>query len=395
MRPDLQQQFLEEFEPARFERFLHTLEQRIGMHIEFRVCECPIFMSHAFRGTLERAATEILLECVSPAMRRESEHTLEDRYRVPGDEGHPLFAVLDFAVTQTPDGEYRPKLIEMQGFPSLFGYQLLYGQTARDVYELDPALATTLGGLSEEDYIRRLREAILGGHDPDQVALLEFAPQEQKTRPDFLALRGLIGIEETDIRSVRKEGKTLLHERGGRWVPIKRIFNRAIIDELDEHKAALAFHWGDELDVEWAGHPNWYFRISKFLLPFLEHAAVPRTWRLDRMDQMPADLENFVLKPLYSFAGKGVNVSPTRNDVERARAEQAANYILQEKVDYKPCVITPEGLNKIEIRIMLIWPADAAGPTPVMSLIRTGRGPMMGVRYNNVPWSGSSTGLFI
>lgn len=395
MLTDLQQEFCARFRPGDYDKFLTTFESLIGTKILFRVCEAPIFVAHSFRLRLEEAAKTILMQCLQPEYLQRSDATLEARYTVAGQDEKPLFSVVDFAVTQTTDGDYQPKLIELQGFPSLFGYQFLFAITARDFYRLPESLEATFSGISETEYIDLLKTAILGEHDPDQVALLEFDPDNQKTRPDFLALERLIGIQTSDIRSVRKEGNRLLHLRNGVWTPIRRVFNRAIIDELDEQQAEIPFQWNDELDLEWAGHPNWYFRISKFTLPFLHHPSVPRSYRLDKLDNIPADLQHYVLKPLYSFAGKGVNVFPTQQDVEELRHSQADKYVLQEKVQYSKCVPTPEGLNKVEIRVLLLWLPSWDEPLPVMSLARTGRGPMMGVRYNSVPWSGSSGCLFL
>lgn len=395
MLPNAQEYFARhQFSPERYKLFLERLNETVGMTIEYRVAEMPVFISQDFKHKLEHAAIDILTQCTEPAYLKRSDSTLEARYTVPNEAPKPLFAVVDFAVTQAEDGTYEPKLIELQGFPSLYGYQYYYAQMVKEVFGLDPAYGITLGGLSETEYVELLRKTILGGYEPEHVALLEYKPQEQKTRPDFLALRKLIGLEETDILSVKKEGRTLYHQRDGRWTPIRRIFNRAIIDELDEQAADLPFSWTDDLDVEWAGHPNWYFRISKFSLPYLSGSAVPKTFFINELEHVPDDLERYVLKPLYSFAGKGVNVAPTRADIEAIPAGQRAQWVLMEKVQYAESIYTPEGMNKAEVRAMMIWPDDRDKPLPVMSLIRTGRGPMMGVRYNNVPWSGSSGGLF-
>lgn len=383
-----------QFSPEKYKRFLEQLQRELGVPIEYRVAEMPMFISHDFRQQLEQATIDILLQCTNPPYREKSQETLEPRYTVPNENDRPLFAVVDFAVTQLPDGTFAPKLIELQGFPSLFGYQYYFGKVAKEVYGLDARYSVTLGGLHDQEYITLLRTTLLGNYEPQDTVLLEYKPEEQKTRTDFSALHNLIGIETTDILSVKKEGRRLYRQRNGEWIPIRRIFNRAIIDELDEQGAELPFAWNDDLDVEWAGHPNWYFRISKFALPYLSGKAVPQTYFINELYNIPEDIENYVLKPLYSFAGKGVNVAPTRADIDDIPASQRAQWVLMEKVRYAECLYTPEGMNKAEVRIMTIWPPNRETPLPVMSLVRSGRGPMMGVRYNSVPWSGSSGGLF-
>ncbi|MES2767005.1 MAG: hypothetical protein V4642_14115 [Bacteroidota bacterium] len=395
MLPHIQEEYARKiFSGEKFEAFKTAMDEACGMHIPYRVTEMPVFVSAAFKKKLEDAAVAIITQCTEGEIFKASAVTLEPRYTVPRESPHPTFAVVDFAVTQDAAGEFQPKLIELQGFPSLYGYQYVFATEIKKAFGLADDWDFTFSGLTEAEYVALLKEALLKDFSPDECALLEYKPLEQKTRPDFLALKALTGLEETDILKVKKDGKTLLHERNGKWVPLRRIFNRAIIDELDEKNVELPFSWQDELDVEWAGHPNWYFRISKFVLPFLKHESVPKTMFLHQLDEIPSDLENYVLKPLYSFAGKGVNIAPTESDIAAIPQKDREHWVLQEKVRYAECVYTPEGMNKVEIRVMMIWPDDAEKPLPVMSLVRTGRGPMMNVNYNSLPWSGSSGCLF-
>jgi len=396
MLPHIQEEFARKiFTKEKYEVFKNRLDLACGMEIAYRVAEMPVFVSNSFKKKLEDAAVSIISQCTNPEFLKRSEATLEPRYTVPNEDKHPIFAVADFAVTMDDAGEFQPKLIELQGFPSLYGYQYLFAEEIKKAYGISDEFTSTFSGLSDDKYVEILKTALLKNHDPDDVCLLEYKPEEQKTRPDFLALRRLTGIEETDIMSVKKEGNLLMHHRKMTWVPIRRIFNRAIIDELDEKGVELPFSWQDELDVEWAGHPNWYFRISKFALPFLKHESVPKATFLHELDAVPQDVaSNYVLKPLYSFAGKGVNIAPTEADIMAIAQANREHWVLQEKVRYAECVYTPEGMNKVEIRVMLIWLEEWDKPLPVMSLVRTGRGPMMNVNYNSFPWSGSSGCLF-
>jgi hypothetical protein len=233
--------------------------------------------------------------------------------------------------------------------------------------------------------------AILGGHDPEQVVLMEIDPDHQKTRPDFVETERRWGVRAVDITTLVKEGRRLLYRRDGRLVPIRRIYNRTIIDELVRRKVTAPFDYRDDLDVEWAGHPNWYFRISKFSLPWLKHPSVPRTWFLDRLEKMPADRENFVLKPLYSFAGAGIVFEPTDADLAAIPADRRHDYVVQERVRFTPVIETPHGGTQVEIRIMYVWLDELRA---VMPLLRMGRGKMMGVDHNkNLEWVGASAAL--
>ncbi len=378
-----------------YHQFLRDLDNDVGMKIEYRVCEMPIFHTAEMKKKLEKAATEIGMECMGEKHLRASTTSLKPEYTVPGNEGKPLFVIVDFAITGNEIDGWEPKVVELQGFPSLYGYQFALANRMLQTYPyLQNDFTGTFSNLENAQYIELVRNAIVAESDPDEIALLEIDPTAQKTRPDFLMVQKLFGVQETNIRDVRKEGRQLYHQRNGKWVPLRRIFNRTIIDELDEMGVEIPFRWTDDLDVEWAGHPNWYFRISKHSLPHLKHKSVPTSTLLSEMEYIPDSLENYVLKPLFSFAGKGVNINPTQKDIDEIPHSEYTNWVLQERINYAECVYTPYGMNKVEVRVMSLWLPEWDKPLPVISLARTGRGPMMGVRYNSVPWTGSSVCLF-
>jgi hypothetical protein len=252
-------------------------------------------------------------------------------------------------------------------------------------------LCVFLGDLDDQSYDALLRRAIVGDHDPEQVILMEIDPDHQKTRPDFVITGRRLAVRTVDIRSIVQHDRQLFYPADGRRVPIRRIYNRTIVDELVRRGVKPPFDYRDDLDVEWAGHPNWYFRVSKFSLPWLRHPAVPRTWFLDQLESLPDDRENFVLKPLYSFAGSGIVFGPTDADLAAIPAERRHEYVLQERVRFTPVIETPHGPTQVEIRIMYIW-LDRL--TPVLPLLRMGRGKMMGVDHNrNMAWVGASAAL--
>ncbi|MGC1498579.1 MAG: hypothetical protein WA800_01155, partial [Terriglobales bacterium] len=260
-----------------------------------------------------------------------------------------------------------------------------------DVFGLDPNLKYFLSGLDASSYKKLMTDAIVAGHDPANVVIMEVHPEEQKTRPDFLLTEQLLGIRTVCITKIREQGRRLFYEENGRQVAIERIYNRTIVDELERKGIELPFDFRDDLDVEWAGHPNWYFRISKYSIPYLKHPSVPRTRFLDQLTDVPADLENFVLKPLYSFAGLGVVIAPTRADIDAIPADKRGEYILQERLNFTPIVETPYGTTKVELRLMYIWLDEML---PVLTIVRMGRGLMMGVDHNkNMKWVGSSAAL--
>ena len=394
MIPNMQSYFNTElFSDAKHAEFLTQLNIACGVPIEFRVAEMPIFIGKDLQFKLEQSAIDIIKACIDPKHLAIAKTAIPDEFNVPNQSNKPLFSVIDFAIIQDNNGEFQPKVIELQGFPSLFGYQLRFIECICKEYGLEQYSGFP-GLINTESYTTLLRESLIGNHDPDETCLLEYRPEQQKTLPDFSVIEQLTGMKTTDIESVKREGNVLYHQRNGKWVRIRRIFNRAIADELVEKSAKVPFDWRDDLNIEWAGHPNWYFLISKQSLPLIKHSAIPKSIFLSDLQDIPHSLEPFVLKPLFAFAGKGVIMDPKPSDIESIPIDERSGYILQEKINYADCVETPYGANKVEIRIMLIWPEQKESPIPVMSLARTGRGPMMGVRYNNMPWTGSSGCLF-
>ena len=392
MLPAFRQSFNSQFTPEKYERFKREMASRCGMEVPFRISETPCFFPRAMLDRLGNAGKELIRQLVdSPEYRARSESSLPARFRVPNEAPHPMFVQVDFGLVRDEAGELQPKLVELQAFPSLYAYQPVLAQTYIDVFGLDPGLRYYLSGLDPASYRALLRDAIVADHDPENVVLLEVHPEEQKTRPDFILTEKMLGVPTVCITKISKEGRRLFYEANGRRVLIQRIYNRAIVDELERKGVNLPFDFRDDLDVEWAGHPNWYFRISKYSIPYLKHSTVPRTWFLDQLTSVPDDLENFVLKPLYSFAGLGVIIAPSRKDIEAIPCEKRADYILQERLNFTPVVETPHGPTKVELRIMYVWVRDLL---PVLTIIRMGRGLMMGVDHNkNMEWVGSSAAL--
>jgi hypothetical protein len=414
MIPSLRQPFNANFTAEKYQAFVRRVDDACGTHVQFRLSETPCFFPKPLLDRMASDGQELIRQLVdNPAYRAKSDEAVPAEFKVPNEAPHPMFVQVDFGLVRDAGGALQPKLVELQAFPSLYAYQGPLAETYIDVYGLEkltsdlrprtsasapplPAferLKYLLSGLETSSYRELLRRAIVGSHDPENVILMEIHPQQQKTLPDFLLTEKMLGVRTVDIVDLKKEGSRLYYERGGKRIPIKRIYNRAIVDELERKNVKLSFDWRDPLDVEWAGHPNWYFRISKFSIPYLKHASVPKTWFLDRLEEIPADLENYALKPLYSFAGLGVVIAPSKGDIAAIPAEKRPYYILQERMHFEPVIATPFGGTKAEVRVMYVWLEEL---TPVLTIIRMGRGLMMGVDHNkNMEWVGASAGLYL
>lgn len=387
MIPSLRKKFNRAWTPRGYRRFLELIEQRSGVAPQFRHSETPCFLPAPLIDKMARYGREMVEQLLADSeYRRESEAAIPQRYRVPREADVPLFVQADFGL----DAKLEPQLVEIQGFPSLYAYQPLMEDCYREAYGIDAGLSALPAGLALDEYHELLRRAIVGEHDPANVILLEIDPARQKTRCDFLATERLFGVRAVDVRALRRERNRLWYERDGRPTPVERIYNRVIVDELERRAIELPFDFRDDLEVEWAGHPNWFFRLSKFSLPYLHHPAVPRAQFLSEA-QFHLPSEQYVLKPLYSFAGLGVIVGPTEEQIASVPPEKRNQFLLQDRVDFAPVVETPAGMAKIEVRIMYIWLDEMRA---VNTIVRMGRGAQMGVDHNkDLEWVGASAGF--
>jgi hypothetical protein len=394
--------FNERFTLGKYADLLRSLNERTQTNVEFRVAETPCFFPPELMQTMVNSGIELTEQLLgNQKYMSESNAAIPAEYCVPNQDARPHFMTVDFGLVRDADGKLQPKLVEMQAFPSLFGYQPILAQSYIDIYGLESSLQYRLGGLDDASYWSLLRETIVGKHDPENVVLAEINPEQQKTLPDFRIYEQRLGIQTVDVTALVKEGTKLFYrDLSGRLVRINRIYNRVIVDELVRNNISLPFDYRDDLDVEWAGHPNWYFRISKFSIPHLDHPAVPAAVFLDDWyagkshDRLPEDRNQWVFKPLYSFAGKGIHFAPTDADLDAIPVSERHNYLLQERVRFEPVIQTPEGPTQAEIRILYVCP-DGGILTPMTSLVRMGRGMMMGVDQNrDKTWVGGSAGLF-
>ena len=394
MIPELRSEFNRRWRPELYTDFLRRIDEASETHVRFRCSETPVFLPKPLLDKMVSYGRELYRQLAGNAEYiSASKRATPPEFRVPNGTEHPLFLQADFGLIHGENGAIEPRLVEIQGFPSLYGFQAALGRAYATTYRLGKmhgGLHSFLGGFDHVSYEALLERVILNGHDPREVALLEIDPFEQKTLADFLITRQLLGLQIVDVRDLEKRGRKLY----ANGVEIKRIYNRVIVDELIRKNVVSEFRFTDEVDVEWAGHPNWFFQISKFSLPWLDHESVPETWFLSDLQELPENLEEYVLKPLYSFAGLGVKIGPTAEEIQAIPAEQRSDFILQRKMNFVGTIETPSGLTKIEIRVMYIFENDEM--KPVMTLVRSGRGKMMGVDFNkNLDWVGASAGFWV
>ena len=394
MITELRRQFNESFRQETYQGMLAHIEGLYNYRPPFRIAETPVFIPRKLKKQLIEACEEITDVIVRPDFTELSRGALLAGQEVPGETPHTTFLQMDFGICLQENGELKPQLIEVQGFPSLYFYQDLAARAYRKFYDIPDNFSHLFGGLNSEEYLEMLRRVILGDHNPENVILLEVEPEKQTTAIDFIAGKHMIGLEPVCVSQLKVHGREVFYEKEGRLIQVEKIYNRVIFDELIKRDdLPREFYFTEDHDVEFIGHPNWFFRISKHTLPLLDSQYVPKSYFLNEVESIPEDLHNYVLKPLYSFAGTGVIINLNRHDIEAISDPE--NYILQRKVEYASIIPTPNEPAKCEIRMLMLWEQGWERPVIVNNLARISKGLMVGVRYNkDKDWVGGSVGFF-
>ena len=386
--------FNAQFTEKKYQEFKDDIASDFNYLPTFRIAETPFFISNELKKQLIEGCNEVVSFFQKEDFKLLTNRSLELNHKVPNEDEHTIFLAIDFGIC-VEDGGIIPKLIEVQGFPSLYNYQLNLFEKFKNHYPFLSELTPFFNDIEPQEYFDILEEAICNHHPKENVVLLEIEPEKQNTKIDFYYCKRDIGIPIICVTELIKKDKQLFYKNEkGDEILIKRIYNRVIFDELDlRTDLKLNFHFSDDLDVEWAGHPNWFFRISKFILPFLKGKYFIETTLLSDLKEIPQDLENYVLKPLFSFSGTGVVFHVTKEDIEAVVEKEL--YILQKKVNYLPIVQSPDGKVKAEVRVLCIWKKEDAAPTLLCNLVRLSRGEMIGVKFNqDKDWVGGTLGLF-
>ena len=386
--------FNTQFSEQKYLDFKNDIASDFNYLPTFRLGETPFFISNELKEQLIEGCNQVISFIQRDDFKDLTNKSLELNHKVPNEDKHTSFLAIDFGICEE-DGEVIPKLIEVQGFPSLYNYQVNLYEKFKNHYPFLEELTPFINGISAEEYHDIIEEVICNNHPKENVILLEIEPEKQNTKIDFYYCNKDIGIPVVCVTELTKKGKQLYYNNNeGEEILVKRIYNRVIFDELDlRTDLKMDFSFSDDLDVEWAGHPNWFFRISKFILPFLKGKYFIETTLLSELKEIPEDLENYVLKPLFSFSGTGVIFHVKKGDIEAVVDKDL--YILQKKVHYKPIVQSPDGKVKVEVRILCAWKKEDKAPTLLCNLVRLSRGEMIGVKFNkDKDWVGGTLGLF-
>ena len=394
MQKELRDIFNKNFSQEKYAAYLAEVDAIQPGALDFRNAETPLFIPKDFTNKMLEACEDIIDVIVAPNFTELTERSIPEDARVFGEEGHAEMIVFDFGICNDGKGGYEPQLIEMQGFPTLYAFQAFHSELTAKYANLPSTHSSYLNGYNKESYIQLLKDIIIGNHNVDEVILLEIFPEKQKTRIDFYATKKILGVETVCVSELKADKKILYYKnKNGIKQIVKRIYNRLIFDDLQQQGGLEGIvDLTQEYDVEWVPHPNWFYRISKFTLPFIDNDYVPDTFFLNEISQ-PVNLEEYVLKPLFSFAGMGVVIDVTQADIEKITDPE--NWILQRKVDYAPVIKTMDDPAKAEIRLFYFWKPEWERPIAVHNLARLSKGKMIGTRYNkDKTWVGGTIAFF-
>lgn len=393
MQRELRAQFNSSFSKEKYDAYMKEIEALEPGALDFRNAETPVFVPKEFTRKMLDACEDIIDVIVAPNFKELTDRSIPAELNVPGEDAHPQCLVFDFGVCENDKGELEPQLIEMQGFPTLFAFQAYHSELTAKYANLHSDYSPYLNGYNKESYIQLLKDIFVGNHSPENVILLEIYPEKQKTRIDFYCTKKLLGINMVCLTELIAEGSKLYYMNDGVKTPVYRIYNRVIFDDLQQQEdLGDIVDLSKPYDVEWVPHPNWFYRISKFTLPFIDNPYVPETFFLDEITQ-PVNLDEYVLKPLFSFAGMGVVIDVKQEDIDKIKDPE--NWILQKKVNYAPVIETMDEPAKAEIRLFYFWKEGWERPVGVHNLARLSKGKMIGTRYNkDKEWVGGAVAFF-
>ncbi len=392
MQKSLRKNFNQQFSTKYYFNIIRTIKESCKSDIDFSIAETPIFIEKDFKNNMLDTCEHIIDFILDKDFKTITERSIPENNNLPGEDEHPQMIVFDFGICKDKHNEIAPQLIEMQGFPSLFGFQICLDDVTRLHHVVPPYYDSFLNGYNKESYLQVLKDIIIGEEKIENVILLEIYPDKQKTKIDFKCMEKMLGIKTICFTKIKAEGAQLFYIEEGNKILIKRIFNRIVFDDLKQHDLKDVIDLKQQYDVTWIPHSNWFYRISKFTLPFLQHQYIPETYFLNEV-KMPLPLEDYVLKPLFSYAGLGVIIDVKEEDMLKIKDPE--NWILQKKVNYAPIIETPDEPAKAEIRLFYFWKNGWERPIAIHNLARLSKGKMIGTRYNeNKNWVGGTIAYF-
>src|SRR5688572_4531647 len=134
MIPALRQAFNAAWSERQYEALLAELQQRTAGRIEFPVSETPCFFPQPLIDGLARTGEELIRQALNGEAGRAAKRVVPARFRSPGAGPTPTFLQVDFGLVRGAEGQIEPKLVELQAFPSLYGFQVALAEGYRAAF---------------------------------------------------------------------------------------------------------------------------------------------------------------------------------------------------------------------------------------------------------------------
>lgn len=393
MLKDIRIAFNQAFTDERYQRYLDYINQHYPNSVGFRIAETPLFFSKEFKESITLAGEAICHQLIQPALLKQLCKGIPAGFNIDAYNTLPNCILLDFAITENGrEPDY--SLVELQAFPSLFAYEIIQNNALLQSYSIPNGFSAFLNDYDEKSYLSLLSQ-LIKGDNPNETILLELDPEIQKTCIDFYCTRDYLNIPIVNIRDIYfKEGKWY-YLSGGKESTFKRIYNRIVFDEIKENEAIVETYiqLANDSQLTWFTHPIHFFMYSKYALPYITHPKIPKTVFLDQVNIQKTDFTRKVIKPLFSFAGKGVMIEPTQESVQSITNK--AQWICQEKIHYVQGILTPKDPAKAELRIFFLKDPKTNVFKAVFNLARLSKQALINTAQNsNDTWVGGSMAFF-
>ncbi|TAH12262.1 MAG: hypothetical protein EAZ14_06120, partial [Runella slithyformis] len=185
MISDLRATYNAAFSEDQYQDFIQSIHADWPNQLDFRVAETPVFVPKVLGSQLVEACESFIDVMVSPFFKEKTRNAIPPAQYVPNENAHSSFLAIDFAICKDENGELNPQLIELQGFPSIFGFQSYISEQFRKFFPIPENVSNYFGVANQTEYIEVLKKVIVGNENPENVILLEIYPEQQKTRVDF------------------------------------------------------------------------------------------------------------------------------------------------------------------------------------------------------------------
>lgn len=386
----IREQFNAVFDISQSKNIWDDIDKEFPGYRDFKIAEIPVFLDNELKSKLLMAGNTCLDVILAPDFIQKN---MGSEFQFGQKNSKPDFICLDFAITLNEHDEFIPKLIEAQGFPTLLGFQQYLTGKFKKHCQIPSGFTSHFNRINAFHFSEKIG-SILKQYGDDTV-LLEAYPEKQRTRLDFKLTEAYWGIKTVCLSQIEANSGKLYYKTGDNLKPINAIYNRVIIEEVVKTYPELLtkIELLKEVEVSWISHPDWYYLISKAALPLFKGPYVPSSKIFYKGDDIPENLEDYILKPLFEYGGDGVQLDLNQSIFESCL--ENVPYLLQQKVRYADCILLPNGQKrKAEIRLIYGQEPSKKRPTLLANLTRLSDSGWMNTSQNFTDFTGGSIAFF-